>query len=81
MKKFDIAYTDTRRMVIAIEANTEQEAKDLFVKKLQNDDGFCDEIEERLENGIIDEEVYAYDIDDDEIVDYTYEEMNGSDEE
>lgn len=78
MKKFDVAFTETRRMVIAIEAENEQEAVNLFSAKLLNDDYFCDEVYERLENGVIDEEINAVEIGDDEIVDYTYEQMKES---
>ena len=75
MKKFDVAYVEERRMVIAIEANDKEEAEKLFLDKLRNDDYFCDDIYERLENGVENEEVHVYDLGDDEIVDYTYEEM------
>lgn len=75
MKKFDIAFVETRRMVIAIEANDQKEAEQLFCNKLRNDDYFCDDIYERLENGVENEEVHVYELGDDEIVDFTYEEM------
>lgn len=75
MKKFDIAYTEVRRTVVAIEANSEEEAVALFTQRMRNDDYFCDEIAEMLENGVIDEETNATEIDDSEDVDYTYAKM------
>lgn len=81
MKKFDVAYTETRRMVITIEANSENEAVELFTQRMRNDDYFCDEVAERLENGVIDEETNASEIEDFDDVDYTYAEMTEYEEE
>ena len=75
MKKFDVEFVEERRMVIAIDANDKEEAEKLFRDKLRNDDDFCDDIYERLDDGVENEEFHVYELGDDEIVDYTYEEM------
>jgi len=81
MKKFDVTYTEIRRTIITIEANNEEEAVELFTQRMQNDDYFCDEIAERLENGVIDDETTAMEIEDFNNVNYTYAEMTEYEEE
>lgn len=75
MKKFDITCHEEREAFFTIEANDVEEAKRLVAEKIRNDDYFCDEIAERYEMNVIDEEITASEADPDDMVDYTYEEM------
>ena len=76
MQKFEVMFKEVREAFIAIEANSAEEAEQLFSAKMLNDDYFCDGIYERLENGVVDEDIKATPINDyTRKMDYTYEEM------
>ena len=80
MQKFNITMHEEREAFFTIEAESKEEAIRIVQERMQKDDYFCDEVEERYENNVVDEEVHAYLADDDEIVDYTYEEMTKEEE-
>ena len=75
MKKFSLTFKQTCQATFNVEANDADEAKQLFADKMRNDDYFCDEVYEYLENGVIDEELTTEEIADDSILDLTYDEM------
>ena len=79
MKKWHLTYTETRQTSFDVEANTAEEAKDLFTDKIKKSDYFCDQVAEYLENGIIDEDIMVSEIPADSIVDLTYDEMKEED--
>ena len=75
MKKFSITCHEEREAFFTIEANDVEEAKQLVVDKIRNDDYFCDEIAEMYEMNVLNEEIKAYEADPDDTVDYDYAEM------
>ena len=81
LKKFNITMHEEREAMFTIEAESREEAERLVAERIRNDDYFCDDIEERYENGVVNEEIHAYKADDDATVDYDYKEMIGEEEE
>lgn len=75
MEKFDVEFRQERVAYFCIEAHNSKEAEQLFADKMLNDDGFVDKVYEVLENGTVDEDIFARPCMYDGRVDYTYEQM------
>ena len=80
MEKFEVRVYQEREAFFLIEAHSKEEAENLFVSKMRDDDYFVDEVYEVLEGGTINEEITARPITYDGDPDYTYEQMKERDE-
>ena len=80
MQKFEIRVYQEREAFFCIEAHSKEEAENLFVSKMRDDDYFVDKIYEVLEDGTINEEITAQPVQYDFDPDYTYEQMKERDE-
>jgi len=80
MQKFEVRVYQEREAFFCIEANSKEEAENLFVSKMRDDDYFVDEVYETLEGGTINEEITAQPVQYDGDPDYTYEQMKERDE-
>ena len=76
MKKFSVCVTETFRVYYTVEANSEEEAKEL----IENcPDHIEEEINRDIERGYQGREIGVVPAEPDEKLDYTYEQLKGDD--
>lgn len=77
MKKFTITVIETSTVCYTVEANTAEEAREMFENRFFNDETFNSAVNKDLEKGYQGCDIYANeeDVPDDAVPDFTYDEM------